>query len=176
MLQKLLFKSIKDAILKEEEDLKNIDKGIFFAPELALAYLIGKSIFENRENIFNTSPDKVLWKREVNLKNGGPSDIIFEVLDNSGSVTYYVIEVKLRDTVHAYQRDINKLKALDGNHRKFFCALIDTFDKENDPRIKTLEEENSESVSRVDDFMIFKTNQDWYVKDIYCVVGFWEVN
>lgn len=176
MKEKLIFEAIKYTVLAEEEDLKQIEKGIFFAPELALAYSIGKTIYRDREKIFNQPSNKILWRREINLNNGGPSDIIFEVEYESGETHFFVIELKLRDTVDAYQKDIDKLKVLGLKYTKLFCVLIDTFDKENDLRIRKLEENNFGVLHRISDFLIFKTIQDWYKKDVFCVVGLWKIS
>ncbi len=175
MIEREIFRIIKGIVLNEEEELAQIDKGIFFAPELSLAYQIGKAIYKDREKIFNLPGNRIQWARELNLDNGGPSDIVFEIEHESGDSTYYVIEIKLRDTIDSYQRDINKLKLLDFKHNKLFCALIDTFDKENDLRIKRFEDDNFGGLNRVDDFVIFKTKQDWYKKDVYCVLGLWTI-
>ncbi len=181
MTNKLIFDAIKEAVQTQKNELEIISKGIFFAPELVLAFSIGKVIYRDRANIFNAPADKINWKREINLNNGGPSDIVFEVENSSEITQSYVIELKLRNTFDSYQADIDKLIRLpskeDKSYTKLFCALIDTFDKEDDLRIKTIEKNNEDTISRVDDFLIFKTIEDRYSsKDVHCVVGLWHID
>lgn len=76
---KLLFDSIVDSIAKIKEELNQLDKGIFFAPELYIAFKIGINIYQNKEKIFNTS--NVKWHRETAFLKGSITDLAFEVDD-----------------------------------------------------------------------------------------------
>jgi hypothetical protein len=114
-----LFEVIKETIIDIDKDLKSINgTGVFFAPELYVAFCIGKEIYKNRNQIFKN--DEVKWARETNLGNGGPSDICFKVDDKN-----VVIELKLRSTTEAYESDIQKLSRLNESDEKFFCVLVD---------------------------------------------------
>ena len=96
-------KSENDELIKISEET-NQNLGLFHMPELAFAYECGKYIMENAHNIFE--PDDIpVWKRELNLGNGGPSDLIFEFKDGYK----IVVEFKMRDTIDAYLNDVSKL-------------------------------------------------------------------
>lgn len=176
-----IFDAIKESVQHQKDELDTLSKGIFFAPELVLAFSMGKILYRDRAKIFNAPAEQITWKREVNIKNGGPSDIVFEVENRSGNLITYVIELKIRNTIDSYQADVDKLMRLtpeeNKSYIKLFCALVDTFDKEDDLRIQKLEQNNATHLSRVDDFMIFKTieNNRYTSKDVYCVVGLWHV-
>ncbi len=138
-----LAETIFDVIKAEHEDLEKHGEGIFFCPELALAYLIGKKIDENKRNVFGTEK-KVIWQRERDLGNGGPSDIIFADADN-GHIPVLVIEVKIRSRSDLYRGDIEKLIKLNEEYpccKKIFCALVDVFKDGNkrDGRVDTIDE------------------------------------
>ena len=70
-----LYNTICKTIERLDKELKElIGKGIFFMPELSVAFELGKSIFKERYHIFGT--DDIKWHRE--LKQGdGISDIVF---------------------------------------------------------------------------------------------------
>ena len=115
------------------------------------------------------------WLRETNLKNGGPSDLIFK--NENGEL--YVFEFKIRSTIDSYNRDIEKLKKLliiEGHtiKRRFLVSLVDVaLDKiEKDLRIKTLNELNAINYN----FKSFETKQERYTRDkISCMLGVWEI-
>lgn len=90
-----------------EEDqwlLEHCNEGIFFMPELALAYASGKAVIEKKTEIFGQT--KVRWIREQNVGAGGPSDLIFDLGDNDVKI---VVEFKMRSGVDGYLADIRKL-------------------------------------------------------------------
>ena len=156
-----LFNSIKNTVLKIEKELKQTNNtGIYFAPELYITFCIGKDIKQNQQSVFNTT--NVEWSREINLGNGGPTDLIFKI----GS-KYTVIELKIRDNIHSYKRDIEKLKRLNLNAEKFFCVLLDSFTPTNDGRLNELEKEYPNTILRVGHHP-FQTLDDRYRKQIFC--------
>ncbi|RLA84606.1 MAG: hypothetical protein DRG78_00880 [Epsilonproteobacteria bacterium] len=147
----------------------NTELGIFHMPELAFAYECGKQIMQNPNDIFGENIPQ--WSRELDLGNGGPSDLVF-VFNNGYKI---VIEFKMRDTADAYINDLDKLSELiDTKIIKLFCAVIDVFPKdlENDGRVKKINDDkrtaNLELVS-------FKTNQTWYKSEVHALVGIWKV-
>lgn len=63
----------------ENEDatinLLNPKAGIFFAPELYVVFQVGRLLKTHELKVFG---ENVEWLRETDLKNGGPSDLIFK--------------------------------------------------------------------------------------------------
>jgi hypothetical protein len=152
-------------------------EGIFNMPELAFVYDCGKAIMLNRRDIFGEVDVK--WEREVDLKNGGPTDLVFRLQKENRLIA---IEFKLRDTKDAYLRDVSKLLALSADNvngmeiTRVFCALVDTFSHKcsSDTRITSLD--NDPRVRRINqDRLSFKTSQSRYSSDVSCVVCLWEV-
>ena len=156
-----LFNNIKKTVLKIEEELLHINKtGVFFAPELYIAFCVGKDIMQNQQQIFNTT--NVKWCREIDLNNGGITDIMFEIGNKQ-----IVIEVKIRDDIHSYKRDIEKLNRLKTNSQKFFCVLLDSFAETNDKRLIELENFYGNSISKIGQHA-FPTWDVIYKKQIFC--------
>jgi len=169
---KKIAETIGDVAVTEDAELRRIAyEGIFFMPELAFAYACGKAIMENKHEIFGD--DIPCWQREVDLKNGGPTDLVFEY-ENKERIA---IEFKLRDTHDAYIKDLNKLDKLDSkNTAKIFCALTDTFTSmlPNDERIQEVEKHfNGRLVSLLEKKPIFPTIEHWYQRDVTCIVCVW---
>ncbi len=165
-----LYDIIFQTLAEEDAELKVLTgKGIFYSPELYIAFLLGKSIKKYEQVIFNRQST---WIRETDFNKNGPTDFAFKV-----DGTMYLFELKLRSTIHSYKADIEKLNRLDKNYKKYFLALIDAFDteKENDYRLASLEKDHPE-LKRIAKFKNFKTNQDRYKKDVCCIIGLWEIN
>ena len=168
MNHQILYDIIFDCLKQEDEELSPItSQGIFFAPELYVAFIIGKNIKRRELDVFD---NRATWYRETDLKNGGPSDFAFNI---EGQSTY-VFELKMRQTIQAYNADINKLKNLNPNHQKIFIALVDAWekDKEADPRITGLETYHPDLI-RIAAFQSFPTKQDRYQGKIWCTLGVW---
>ena len=169
MDNELLYQTIFNRLLQEDKELSILTgKGIFYAPELYIAIIIGKEIKKNDKEIFG---EESKWIRETDLGNGGPSDFVFMTKNNT-----YVFELKLRDTIHAYSSDVVKLKKLGTGFTKLFLALVDSWqtDQENDERIVALENKHQD-LNRASNFVSFPTNQDRYKGQICCTVGLWEI-
>lgn len=160
------------SVAKNEDSLlsKIANQGIFHMPELAFVYECGKQIMLNSEKIFGKN--HVVWIREKDLGNGGPTDLVFE-LDNGYMVA---IEFKLRDTSHSYIRDVNKLSKLSEKTLKLFCALIDVFDSKlpDDGRQSALENHPDANVKQVKK-QYFSTKQNWYDSPTSCHVCVWTI-
>lgn len=173
MNNQLLYDLIFNCLEQENHELTELtDEGVFFAPELYIAFVLGKVIKKNFKDVFLTN--NVVWRRETIIeKSLGPIDILFEITENKS----VLIELKLRDTIHAYALDIEKLKAQPIEHTKYFIALVDAWESENndDPRIKGLEEKYSE-LNRIAEFKSFKTKNKRYVKPINCTVAVWSIS
>ena len=169
MNAKLLYNTIYNYIFQENEELfKLTDFGIFNAPELYIAFNIGKEIKKSEIQLFGNKTD---WIRETNFGGGGPSDFIFQSLEKT-----YIFELKLRDTIHSYTADIEKLLRLDKKYEKYFMALVDAYERDNvnDGRIVELEN-RYDCIVRVSEFKSFYTKQERYKSDIHCVVGVWKI-
>jgi hypothetical protein len=171
MNTKKLYRTIFKTIKKESKILEKLVKqGIFFAPELYIAFLIGKSLKKNDEKIFG---EKVTWIRETTIKNSnGPVDFLFQ-----GNKKQYIFELKLRDTSHYYKKDIEKLIRLkEENRQLFFLALVDAWDVTDkiDPRIIELNK-LSPNLKPVQEFKSFPILQSRYSQDQKCTVALWEL-
>lgn len=168
---------IVEVARKENSRLLNIasfnnpEVGIFQMPELAFAYLCGKEIMLSSKEIFGEDIPK--WERELNLGNGGPTDLLFTFKDG-GRIA---IEFKMRDTGDAYIGDVDKLSNIqDSNVVKIFCAVIDVFVKDDlcsDGRIDKIEQDRRTEKLALESF---KTNQSWYQREVCGVLGIWKVN
>ena len=163
-----LFNSIKDTVFSIDKDLNQTNNtGIYFAPELYISFCIGKDILKRQEEIFNTT--NVEWLREINLGNGGPTDIIFKV-DNK----YSIIELKIRDNIHSYKSDVDKLKRLKLNANKFFCVLVDTFTDTTDKRLINLENDYGNNIVKVGG-VSFQTWNNLYKKNVFCILNLYSI-
>lgn len=167
-----LFDTIKSVVLQIEAELYEINEsGIFFAPELYLAFEIGKSLFKDQTAIFGTKDLK--WIRERNLGNGGPSDLIFQSKDGKDVV---VFEFKISSTSHGYQRDVIKLQALPKadtiNYHKFFVALIDQFPGKFDGRRDYLKNSSQQCLGEE----AFEVHYSAYSGKVNCVLALYQVD
>ncbi|MGZ5281517.1 MAG: hypothetical protein ACXWEY_04495 [Bacteroidia bacterium] len=184
-LNKRILDTIFQVVHDEDLELQRTAKqGIFFAPELALVYLIGRKIYQKRKYIFHT--EDVKWLREQKIGTTGICDLIFEICEGDFSRKVY-IEFKLRDNVDSYARDIEKLREKDCYSHidiRLFCAVIDAFEFDRDGRIDMLEKKFDKSVHpegaifRINENFAdysFETVQNWYKKQVYAIVGLWEV-
>lgn len=165
--QDVLFETLKEAVLCIDSELRQLNNtGIFFAPELYIAFCLGRDIYKNRDRIFGTSDVK--WLRETNLGNGGPSDICFEVENRK-----VVFELKLRDTSHAYNADVEKLKRLTEIEEKFFCVLLDKI-KDDDGRLLNLVSMSQSAINNVGQYN-FPTWNNWYSSNVSCSLNLFKV-
>lgn len=159
-----LYKTILMEVLSIEKELETLKEGVFFAPELYIGFRISKAIYKIKSAIFPDLED-VVWLRECDLKNGGPSDIVFKYGDNN----FLVIELKLRNTIDSYEQDILKLGRLkdeDGiKYHKYFCALVDAFKDKEDGRLQYLISKYRLKDTR---HSLFETKKYGYKNDIYC--------
>ena len=170
MNKSILYNTILNRIEKEDSDLSSLTgKGIFYSPELYIAFIIGKEIKRNEMSIFG---QKTEWIRETDLGNGGPTDFAFKTDKRT-----YAFELKLRDTSHSYSSDIEKLKKLDDKYVKIFVALVDSWEskKELDDRIFFLENKYLNELNRINEFKSFPTLQDRYKGQVCCTLALWKL-
>lgn len=166
-----LFINIRQVVQRVETDLKELNNtGVLFVPEIYLAFEIGKSMYKNRLTIFGV--DDIKWKREENLGNGGPSDIIFEYQKET-----FVFELKIMSNQGSYERDIWKLQKLknsdERSYQTYFIGLIDMWENSiNDARYNYLEQ--TTSIQKVDGFH-FNVNYPSKIKSLVCFLGVYEV-
>src|SRR5690606_31709516 len=124
-----IYNIIVETLKNEEIELKEInghDKdnyiGVLSAPELYLAFLIGKNLIKKLSLILE---ENIIWNREVTKKNGR-TDIEMKIGNKS-----YAFELKIKQTFYNYLNDIDKLnKNYDDNTNKYFIAIIDVHQKE----------------------------------------------
>lgn len=160
-----LFNTIKSSIQEIETELHEVQKGIFFAPELYIAFRIGLAIYKNKQNIFKG--EKVEWLRETSFAKGSIADIAFEVDDRK-----YVFELKIRSTSHSYEADINKLRTLTNVDEKYFVALVDCFLNGDDGRLPILTNSVAPEAHFKDEIT---THYSPYEKDVKCEVHMLQV-
>lgn len=170
-----LLKNIAEIVVStaREEDaiLRNVGKGIFYMPELAFSYAVGKKIFINAEQVFGSK--RVEWEANKKISdNSGLTDLVIICNGNK-----FAIEFKIGGCGDNYKKDIKKLKNVPEEYAKLFCALIDTWpDSINkDNRIKSVEAETKITQIRKDKFFDFFSTLSNYKKQLCCVVGVWEV-
>lgn len=164
-----LFKTIVMTIEGIEADLKKANAtGIYFSPELYVAFCIGKEISRNSQSIFGTN--NATWLREVDLGNGGPSDIVFKTNDH-----LTVLELKLRGTFDAYKADLEKLKRLKMPCDRIFCVGVDCFSATNDDRITRIEQEYAAEIHKIGHFS-FPTWNNWYQRQVYFNLNLYRLN
>lgn len=163
---------------KENQALMTIAKsgtnskiGIFHMPELAFAYECGKQIMQNANEIFGDNIPE--WCRELDLGNGGPTDLVF-TFDDGEKIA---IEFKMINNKYEYRRDLDKLAKLDKNTVKIFCALVDINKKELDGdniidgRITYIEEDNKNYSIIPQDKKLFETNHSR--ANMFGYIGIW---
>lgn len=172
---KNIYKEIVSVAVSEDGILKKIcGKGIFFMPELALIFQVGKSIFTNYDKIFQEKGWE--WEREYKVEPEGPSDLI---LNNLNSKRKIIIEFKIKNTYHSYIKDVEKLSRINGdNNTKLFCALMDVFSNDmfNDKRFIEFEKRTENLVERIPkEFDFFTTLYSNYKHHVACLVGMWKV-
>jgi hypothetical protein len=164
MNNELLFKSIKKSVTKINKKLLTLNNtGVFFAPELYIAFCIGKEIYKNREEIFGRK--EVEWVREVAPKRGsGPVDILFK----DGNVFLCGIELKVRSVREEYVADVRKLSKLTNIQHRYFCALSDYFIvDEKDKRIEDLKKDCENEIELLEEFR-FETWKINFKKKLGC--------
>jgi hypothetical protein len=167
--------AIINVALKEEAILRQAGKGIFFMPELAFAYEVGKEIYFNRKSIlFN---ENYVWKREGKVGQGyGIADLIFE--NKNDLKDTIVIEFKVLNKEGEFERDIIKLQKLPDHYLRLFCALEDIFVKDSNMptsrRIFRVSERHSGLKPIVKEPFFFSTASN-YQQPVFCSVELWRV-
>ncbi len=170
-----IHKRIGDLARKEDEKLRKVRKGIFYMPELAFAYSVGKDLYYASRQIFGKSA--VDWQREVVIGHGGPSDLVIRLKSGKDGKDL-VIEFKMRETWGKYIADIEKLESLDGSeYDRMFVALVDASLSRaaEDVRIVSIQRRFSR-LKRLGngEFQSFRTLQDGYLnREVLCVIAAW---
>jgi hypothetical protein len=167
-----ILSTIINVVDQEEATLRLADKGIFFIPELALAYIVGKEIYFNRKSVLLDENYK--WIREQKL---GPG-IVDLMFDNGNDKI--VIEFKILNKEGEFERDIIKLKKMPDNCLKLFCALEDVFERGKDEvtnrRIFRIKKRYEESLIKIGKDYSFPTSlKVMYKQDVVCFVELWRV-
>ncbi len=170
-IEQLLRDAIVDVAKREDDELLDmgVESGIFFMPELAFAYQVGKSLVQSGEEI--------KWNREQSLAPGGITDLI---LDVPGDDRRIAIEFKVCSDQDGFSNDFTKLRALNPDrYRCFFCALIDVFkqDASGDGRVTLLSNEcDQQHLRQIGELVFLPSRQvGRYVTPVHCLVGLWEV-
>ena len=169
--------TIINIALREEAILRQAGKGIFFMPELAFAYDVGKEIYLTRKAVL--LDESYEWKREEKVAEGyGIADLIFE---NGKREDRIVFEFKVLSKDYKYKADILKLKELPKENLKLFCSLEEVFTKsindESNRRIKRIAADYKDSISKVGEDFYFSTDlKPRYQQDVVCFVELWRVH
>jgi len=142
-------------------------KGIFFMPELAFSYQCGKAVMEDKTSILGNS--EYSWVREKEYKDYGFADLVFELENDEPEI---VIEFKMDDTWNSYLKDVEKLRSLAGNYRRFFCSLKWVYSDQVETFMETLK-------NKLDSTLIGKKDLETIVKagsrGDRCLLTLWEV-
>jgi hypothetical protein len=163
---------IKDTVDNIDRELKEIaDKGIFFAPELHIAFECGQKIFNDRDKIWRDC--QYDWKRETKYENYGLADLVFEPRDKANKE--YVIEFKVLQTLDQYLRDIEKLKKLPTEkYERFFCAILGFFKNQEGQHINELKKyDGLELISASNAQQTWQMN---YKENLFYSTTIWKLN
>lgn len=152
--------------------------GVFFMPEVAFAYAVGKEMALRASVRF---PDEdVEWRRETDIGGGGATDLIMTV----GEQRPLVVEFKMSQPWPKYVADVAKLKRIhdrDPEHDLAFCALVDANQEAgaDDVRITEFERavptEQGVRMERVGPLVLFPTRSPRYSSRLTAVLGVWHV-
>ena len=164
----LLFETIVSTVKGIDTELKALcGESIFFAPELYVAFRIGMEVTKEAKR---RGINGYKWMRELKETSTGPVDIVFQA---SGENIY--VELKLADTYHEYEDDIQKLLSIPTpDAKKYFCVLLDSFSPENDDRLIRLEEEFRDRIVAKDNLPGFEAKTG-YKKQTYCCINLFQV-
>lgn len=179
---------ITHTIRKEDSELNLLhDKGIFFLPELAITYLVGKELVKNAEKVFNCSVEN-WWPETRVAPDFGPVDLVIKLRNN----LKFLFEFKVRSNIKTYGDDIEKLLKIKSRlgsesdkYHMYFCGLMDCFagDEINQNKvIAGIENRFTNQIKRVAEqnhFFDYFTTKDHAVqymnKTMSCVIGLWSV-
>ncbi len=164
--------SITDTVSRIDNELKTTDnKGIFFAPELHIAFECGKAITISGQSIWGQRPYK--WKRETKFENYGLADLVF-VCDNGDKGL--VIEFKILQTIDAYMSDIDKLKRLDGvKFERMFCAILGFFKNQENEHIDKLSEKYGQEIELILNTIPRETWSMSYKEKLFYSTAIWRI-
>lgn len=166
---------------REDRDLFPFKKGIFFLPEHAFSYLVGKEIVRHSMEIFGCEVKS--WKTECNDPGSGRSDLVLE-FESRNSIVFEFKSRYLPYTKRGYIKDIQNLSDIDSSkYTRYFCALLDCIDDSmvcrNISEIENILPDTLNSIIEPDNnFYSFKTldHSNLYKdKEIICVIGLWEI-
>ena len=173
-----IIQNLKKTIFKvaehEDRDLNGIcDKGIFYMPDLAFAYIVGKEIARNADTVFEGL--KYTWSREYTLDEYGVAAAIFEAQDPAHQSI--LIQFKMRDTFLSYINDIKDLRRQkqEGQYRKLFCAVVEVFEQQYDEYFRSLKEAFGREANLLGTTRPFYTWSDKYKQQLVYIIGLWEV-
>jgi len=174
-LSDVVVAQIESTVWSEESALSALGKGIFFAPEVGLSYLIGKNIAAFLAEHPTFSP--LFWDREMSIDPRSPCDLVLR----SANAINCVVEFKLARGDCDYLSDVKKLAAMREVECRLFCALVDAFVSvgANDPRIVSLENQCRSlgiTLHRLGCWQPFQTKQASGNTARCCVTAIWEVN
>jgi hypothetical protein len=155
----------------EDQDLLTLcDQGIFFMPELAYAFAVGRQVMACKTELFPAA-SSVTWQREIVLNATGPTDLVL-TLEPVGKV---LIEFKVSGKAPSYVSDVDKLLRTGGDDLRIFCALIDYIgDPDERPSILA-RERPSEVALIVEPIPGFPTRHGGYAHPTTCLVASWLV-
>jgi len=164
--------SITDTVSRIDYELRTIDnKGIFFAPELHIAFECGKAITASGQNIWGQRPYK--WRRETKFENYGLADLFFASDKGDKGL---VIEFKILQTIDTYISDIDKLKKLDGDKfEKFFCAILGFFKNQDNEHVDKLSEKYGQEIELIQKTRPCETWPINYKERLFYRTAIWKI-
>lgn len=179
-LLQLLYDVASDVARREDRTLHDLTAtGVFFMPEIAYAYAVGKEMTHRARALF--PGERVEWQRELDLKGGGPTDLVLRV----GERRPLAVEFKLPAPWPKYVADIAKLRRVHDHHPGrydlAFCALMDASEAAGveagriDEFEQAIAREGRVVMDRVGPLTPFPTRSPHYKSDLVAIVGVWRV-
>lgn len=166
MNEEAFFLRVKDTVLAVDRELFwTCGKGVLFAPELFLAFTIGKDIAHTSQAIFG---GPIEWLRETSYLKAGPTDCVFELAEHK-----VFLEFKLKSRDEDYFGDIEKLARINPEHIRLFCVLANSFQEESDNRLANLESRYRGRIAQLG-LHVFHT-WDSYKRKVFCHLALYRV-
>lgn len=174
---------------EEDRDLQPLGKSIFFVPEVAFAYLVGKALADKALAKVSVEARRVFadleWVRERSVDGKlGPSDLVLRP-KSATSVKPIVVEFKAYDApTMKIKDDIRKLRQISSDYDRLFCILMNASAHSLDRHlhIQTVEKESGEPAPRrVYEFASKEYAFETAKRDKrggpcwWCVVGLWQM-
>ena len=172
----ILYNSICESVLREEEVLSKIGRGVFLMQEIALVYSVARSLIDNSSSVFGSEISDL--RTETNVKGrSGRVDLLIEIEDGRK----LVFEFKTRSNAPNCLDDIEKLRKIDRGYEKYFCALVQVdnekpFENDTSRVLSSLPDVQSISEKNIVNFETNNYQRKKLEKNVGCLIGLWKIN